>query len=68
MPSRCSVALCDDSSVLPSSSLDVMSFEIMTRTIVVAACFSRCIFVPEYVIASVFLPGNLVGPEYNLLN
>ena len=52
-----SVAMCDDSIVLPSGSLDVMSFEIMTGPIVVVACFARCIFSPESAIASVFLLG-----------
>ena len=49
--------MCDESIVLPSGSLDVMSFEIMTGPIVVVACFARCIFSPESAIASVFLLG-----------
>ena len=56
-PDIWSVAICDDSIVIPSGSLAVMSFEIMTRKIVVVACFARCIFIPESEIASVFLLG-----------
>ena len=49
-----SVAICDDSIVILSSSLAVMLFEIINKTIVVVACFVRCIFTPESALASVF--------------
>ena len=39
--------MCDVSIVLPSGSLTIVSFEIMTGTIVVASCFYRCRFAPE---------------------
>ena len=41
--------------MLSYGSLDIMSFGIMTVTIIVVAFFSRCIFAPESAIASVFL-------------
>ena len=47
--------MCDDSIVLPSGSLDVVSFEIITGYIAVVACFSRYIFAPESAIYSMFL-------------
>ena len=53
-PGEWSVAICDDSIVLPSGSI---SFDIITGAIVVVAHFSRCIFAPESVIASVLLLG-----------
>ena len=60
-PGSRSVNICDDSIVLPSGSLTVISFEIMTGAIVVVACFSRCIFAPESASANVFLLGELGG-------
>ena len=47
--------MCDDSIVLPSGSLDVVSFEIITGYISVVACFSRYILAPESAMYSVFL-------------
>ena len=47
--------------MLSSGSLAVMSFEIMTGSIVVVACSSRYIFAPESAISSVFLLGGLCG-------
>ena len=57
-PGIWSVAICDDSIVIPSGILAVMSFEMMTGDIVVVDCFARCIFAPEYTIASLFLLGE----------
>ena len=50
-----SVAICYDYIVIPSDSINVMSFEIMTGAIFVVDCFYGCIFVPESDIARVFL-------------
>ena len=55
MPGICIVDICDHSIVLPSGSIDVLSFEIVTGAIIVLACFDRCIFSPESVIVSAFL-------------
>ena len=60
-PGSWSVAICDGSNVLPSGSLAVISFEIMTGAIVVVACFARCIFAPMSAIAGVFLLGEFDG-------
>ena len=49
--------MCDDSIVISSVSLAVMSFEIITGSIVEVAYFARCIFAPESAIAKVFLLG-----------
>ena len=49
--------MCDDSIFIPSVSLAVMLFDIMTGAIVPVACLDRCIFAPESDIASVFLLG-----------
>ena len=54
LPCIWSVFICDDSIVLPSGSLSVMSFEIITRIIVVVDCFSWCIFAPESAVYIVF--------------
>ena len=54
MPGSWSVATCDDSIVLPSVSLSVILFEIITGLIVAVDCFTRCILAPESAIASVF--------------
>ena len=45
--------MCDDSIVFPSGSLAVISFEIITGSIVVVAYFYICIFGPESNTASV---------------
>ena len=60
-PGSWSVAMCDDSIVIPSVSLDLVPFEMMTRAIVEVACFSSCIFAPKYTITSVFFYDDLVG-------
>ena len=67
MPGRWNIAICDESIVLPSGSLSVMLFEIMTGAIVVVACFSRCIFVTESTFASVFLLGQFGGVSINFI-
>ena len=54
-PGCWSVAMCDESIVLPSGSLAVMSFEIMTGSNVLVACFSGWIFAPGSATAGVFL-------------
>ena len=61
MPGIYSVAICNNSIVLPYDSLAVMSFEIMTRAIVVVACFARCIFSPESEFSSILLIGYFGG-------
>ena len=38
--------MCDDSIVLPSISLAVISFDIITGVVVVLACFDRRILAP----------------------
>ena len=55
MPGRGSVATYDDSIVLPSDSLFVISFENMTWDIVGVGCFDKYMFAPESAIASVYL-------------
>ena len=50
MPSICSVATWDDYIVLPYGSLTVMSFDIMTESIVYVDCFSICMFAPEFLV------------------
>ena len=44
IPGRWSVDMCEDSIVLPSDSLSIVSFDIITGAIVVVACFAGCIF------------------------
>ena len=56
-----SVATCDNYIVIPSGSLAVMSFDIMTGAIVDVDWFSRWMLVPEYEIASVYFLGELGG-------
>ena len=53
--------MCEESIVLPSDSLAVISFDIIAGTIVVVAYFSRCIFALEYAIASMLLLVRLCG-------
>ena len=53
--------MCDESIVITSGSLTVISFEIITWVVVVVDCFDRCIFAPESEISSVLLPGEYVG-------
>ena len=60
-PGIWSVSMCDDSIVIPSCRLYVVSFEIMTGTIVVADFFDRCIFAPESSISSLVLLGEFGG-------
>ena len=47
--------------MLPSDSLAVVSFEIITGAIVVADCFAMCIFSPESAIAIMLLLGLFGG-------
>ena len=51
----------EESIVIPSGSIVVISFEIIIGYIVVVACFARCIFAPVSIIASVLLLGKLGG-------
>ena len=60
-PGRCSVGMCVDSIVIPSGSLDFISFSIITGAIVGVACFARYIFAPESDIASMLLLVGLGG-------
>ena len=47
----------DDSIVIPSCSLNVVSFGVMKEAIVLVAYFARCTFAPYSEISSVFLLG-----------
>ena len=47
--------------MLPSGSLDVISFDIITRDIFEVDYFDRCIFAPESTISSMLLPRGLGG-------
>ena len=49
--------MCKDSVMLPSGSLSVISFDIITGAIVFVACFAGCIFETDSVIAIVLLRG-----------
>ena len=49
--------MCDDSIVLPSGGLAVISFEIIAGAIVVVVCVAMFIFTPESAIARMLLPG-----------
>ena len=53
--------MCEESIVLPSGSLVVISFEIITGAIVVVAYFSRCMFAPDSEITSMLLLIRLGG-------
>ena len=46
--------MCDESTMIPSGIIFVISFEIMAGAIVLVACSARFIFVPESTIVSVF--------------
>ena len=61
MPGRCSVVICYNSIVLPSGSLAVMSFGIMTGAIVYVGFLARCMFAPESEIYIICLLGELDG-------
>ena len=61
IPGICSVAMCEDSIVLPSGSLAVISFYIIKVSIVVVDCFVRCIFSPESTISRMLLLGEFYG-------
>ena len=61
MPGRWSVVICDYSIVLPYGSFSVMSFGIITGTIVVVSCLDRCMLTPESAIDIVCLLGELGG-------
>ena len=50
-PGNWSVSVCVDSIVLPSVSLTLISFSIITGSIIGVACLDRCIFAPASVIA-----------------
>ena len=50
-----SVYICVKSIVLPSGSLASVSLSIITGAILGVACLARCIFAPEYAIASMLL-------------
>ena len=43
--------------MIPSGSLSVMSFEVMTGAIVSGDFFAKCVFAPESALAGVFLLG-----------
>ena len=60
-PGSWSVAICVESIVLPSGSLDLILFSIITGAIVSVDCFDRCIFAPESVISRMLLLVGLCG-------
>ena len=60
-PDSWGVVMCEDSIVLPSGSLAVISFDIITGAMVVVACFARCIFAPESAISNMLLLVVLSG-------
>ena len=49
-PGSWSAVMWEDSIVLPSGSISVISVEIITGNILVVDCFAMCIFAPESVI------------------
>ena len=53
--------MCDYYIVLPYGNIYDILFDIITRDIVVVACFVKCIFAPESDIASMLLLGDLGG-------
>ena len=59
MPGSWSVDICDESIVLRSSRLVVVSLEIMNGEIVAVDCLARCMFVPQSVMAIMCLLGEL---------
>ena len=56
-PGIWSVDICDVSVLIPYGSLAVILFDIMTGSIVLVACFNRCIFAPKSAIVRLFLIG-----------
>ena len=67
-PDRWSVVMCEDSIVLSSGSLVVVSFEIITGAILLVACFVKHVLATESAIASIFLLVGLGGVLIQLLN
>ena len=59
--------MCEDSIVLPYSSLAVISFHIITGFILVVASFSGCIFVPDSAIDKMLLIGESGGVPIKLI-
>ena len=59
--------MCEDSIVLPSGIICIISFGIITGSIVVTACFDRYIFAPESEISIMLLPGELGGVPIQLI-
>ena len=57
----------DESIVLPSISIAVISSEIITGAIVVVACFASCIFAPESEISSMLLLGTFCGVQIKFI-
>ena len=60
-PGSWSFPMCEDSIVLQSGSLSVISVDIITGAIVLVASFVRYIFAPESAIDSMLLLGLLGG-------
>ena len=56
-----SVAMCEDSILVPYGILADVSVDINTGAILVVACFARCMFAPESAISSMLLLGGLGG-------
>ena len=59
--------MCEESIVLPSNSLALISFYIITGSNVVVACFYRCIFAPDSVISSMLLLEEFGGIPVQLI-
>ena len=60
-PGIWSVAMCVESIVLSSGSLDFISFYIIAGAIGGVTCLARCIFAPEYEINSMLVLVGLGG-------
>ena len=60
-PGSWSVAIFVDSIVLPSGSLALISFYIITGAILGVACLAKCIFAPESAIANMLVLFGLGG-------
>ena len=56
-----SVAISENYILIPSDSLTVILFDVITGAIVVVAYFTRCVFAPDYDITSMLLLGGLGG-------
>ena len=60
-----SVAICENSIVLSSDIITVMSLDIINGDIVGVICFARCIFAPDTEIDIIFYQKYLLGHQNN---